>query len=185
MVNSVVLIGRLTRDPEMRTTQNGTPVVSYTLAVNRRFKTQGQPEADFINCVAWNKTADTMARYLHKGSLIAIQGRIQTRNYENQQGQRVYVTEVVTDSFDFLESRNAQPGAVPAEPAQGHNSYNGNNTGYGSNSYNSSSNSSYRSGNYQPKPQAPNPYAQPAGDDLASGYASDETMDISTDDLPF
>lgn len=179
MVNSVVLIGRLTRDPEMRTTQNGTPVVSYTLAVNRRFKSQGQPDADFISCVAWNKTADTMARYLHKGSLIAVQGRIQTRNYDNQQGQRVYVTEVVTDSFDFLESRNAQPGAVPADTQQGYNSYNSN--------YNYNNNSSsYRSGNYQqPQPQAPNPYAQPAGDDLASGYDSSETMDISTDDLPF
>ncbi len=108
MVNSVVLIGRLTKDPELRTTGSGTPVVSFTLAVNRRFKSQGQPEADFINCVAWNKTAETMARYLHKGSLIAITGRIETRNYENQQGQRVYVTEVVADSFDFLEPRTPQ-----------------------------------------------------------------------------
>lgn len=197
MLNSVVLIGRLTKDPELRTTGSGTPVVSYTLAVNRRFKTQGQPEADFINCVAWNKTADTMARYLHKGSLIAVQGRIQTRNYENQQGQRVYVTEVVTDSFDFLESKNAahdQGGQYG-----GSSQYGGGQNTYSSGSYN---NNSQNYGNNQgygaPKPQAnysspssfgggrqANPYAAPAADDLSSGFDSDETLDISTDDLPF
>ena len=188
MVNSVVLIGRLTRDPEMRTTGNGTPVVSYTLAVNRRFKTQGQPEADFISCVAWNKTAETMARFLHKGSLIAIQGRIQTRNYENQQGQRVYVTEVVTDSFDFLESKNAS-GQQPVNDYNG-NSYGGNAYGgnsYNSNSYNGNSNShsSNYNGGYSSNQRPANPYAQPAGDDLAGGYSKSDAADISSDDLPF
>ncbi len=108
MINRVVLVGRLTRDPELRKTQNGTSVCSFTIAVNRRVQTQGQPDADFISCVAWNKLADLMTQYLHKGSLIGLEGRIQTRNYDNQQGQRVYVTEVVADNIQFLEPKNAQ-----------------------------------------------------------------------------
>ena len=99
MINRVVLVGRLTRDPELRKTQSG------TMAVGRRVSTQGQPDADFINCVAWNKTADLMTQYLHKGSLIGLEGRIQTRSYDNQQGQRVYVTEVVAESVQFLEPK--------------------------------------------------------------------------------
>lgn len=106
MINKVVLIGRLTRDLELRKTPNGASTLSFTLACNRKAKVNGQPDADFINCVAWNKTADTMAQYLHKGSLIGVEGRIQTRSYDNQQGQRVYVTEVVVESFSFLESNN-------------------------------------------------------------------------------
>lgn len=108
MINRVVLVGRLTRDPELRKTQNGTSVCSFTMAVNRRVQTQGQPDADFISCVAWNKLADLMTQYLHKGSLIGLEGRIQTRNYDNQQGQRVYVTEVVADNIQFLEPKSAQ-----------------------------------------------------------------------------
>lgn len=104
-MNVVSLTGRLTKDPELKTTPGGKPWTSFSLAVNRRFKTEGQPDADFISCVAWNKTAEIMAQYLHKGSLIAVQGHIQTRNYENQQGPRVYVTEVAVESFDFLETR--------------------------------------------------------------------------------
>ncbi|WP_297567068.1 single-stranded DNA-binding protein [uncultured Faecalibaculum sp.] len=205
MVNSVVLIGRLTKDPELRTTGSGTPVVSFTLAVNRRFKSQGQPDADFINCVAWNKTAETMARYLHKGSLIAITGRIQTRNYENQQGQRVYVTEVVADSFDFLESKNAAGagGNQYAQNPYGGNSYSSQNYGAGAANYNTPEpaqngygNSQSGYGNSQPaasysQPSSfqggrqANPYASQAADDLSSGYGNDETLDLSTDDLPF
>lgn len=106
-MNKVLLIGRLTKDPEIRHTQNGATVVSYTLAVNRRVQTPGQPDADFISCVAWNKTADLMAQYLHKGSLIGVEGRIQTRSYDNQYGNRVYITEVMTESIQFLEPKNA------------------------------------------------------------------------------
>ncbi len=112
MINRVVLTGRLTRDLELRRTQSGTSVVSFTLAVDRNFRREGQPEADFINCVAWNRQADTMAQYLHRGSLIGVDGRLQTRNYENQQGQRVYITEVLVESFAFLESR-ANPHQTP------------------------------------------------------------------------
>lgn len=105
-MNKALLIGRLTKDPEIRHTQNGATVVSYTLAVNRRVQTPGQPDADFISCVAWNKTADLMAQYLHKGSLIGVEGRIQTRSYDNQYGNRVYITEVMTESIQFLEPKN-------------------------------------------------------------------------------
>ena len=156
MINRVVLIGRLTKDPELRKKQSGTSVVSYTIAVNRRSQTPGQPDADFINCVAWNKTAELMAQYLHKGSLIGVEGRIQTRSYDNQQGQRVYVTEVVTDSVQFLEPKNTQPQQ---------NSYN---------SYNSYS---------QPAPV--NPYAAPADNSFSSAFDADDTLDIASDDLPF
>ena len=126
MINRVVLTGRLTRDLELRRTQSGTSVVSFTLAVDRNFRREGQPEADFINCVAWNRQAETMAQYLHRGSLIGVDGRLQTRNYENQQGQRVYVTEVVVDNFTFLESRaqsqqaaaTYNPNPMPSQPQQ-------------------------------------------------------------------
>ena len=126
MINRVVLTGRLTRDLELRRTQSGTSGVSFTLAVDRNFRREGQPEADFINCVAWNRQAETMAQYLHRGSLIGVDGRLQTRNYENQQGQRVYVTEVVVDNFTFLESRaqsqqaaaTYNPNPMPSQPQQ-------------------------------------------------------------------
>lgn len=101
-----MLVGRLTKDIDLRYTANGTAVGSLTLAVNRNFTNQsGNREADFVNCVVWRKSAETLANYAHKGSLIGVTGRIQTRNYENQQGQRVYVTEVVVDEFQLLESK--------------------------------------------------------------------------------
>lgn len=106
-MNKAILIGRLTKDLEIRKTPNGASVINFTVAINRIGKqAPGQPEADFISCVAWNQTADLMAQYLGKGSLIGIEGRIQTRNYEGQDGRRVYVTEVVTERVEFLESRS-------------------------------------------------------------------------------
>ncbi len=105
MLNSVCLIGRLTKNLELRQTQSGNCYVGFTLAVRRNFVKDGQPESDFINCVTWGKTAETMCNYLSKGSLIGVDGRIQTRNYDNQQGQRVYVTEVNVQNFHFLESK--------------------------------------------------------------------------------
>jgi len=106
MINRVVLVGRLTRDPELRYTANGAAVASFTVAVNRTFtNSQGEREADFINCTIWRKAAENFANFTNKGSLVGIDGRIQTRNYENQQGQRVYVTEVVVDNFSLLESK--------------------------------------------------------------------------------
>lgn len=108
MINNVVLVGRLTRDPELRFTSNGSAVASFNLAVNRNFtNASGEREADFVNCVIWRKPAETLASYAKKGTLIGVVGRIQTRNYENQQGQKVFVTEVVCDNFQLLERRDA------------------------------------------------------------------------------
>ena len=123
MINRIILTGRLTRDLELRRTQSGTSVVSFTLAVDRNFKKEGKPEADFIDCVAWNRQADTMAQYLHRGSLIGVDGRLQTRNYENQQGQRVYITEVLVESFAFLESRNQSQPTSPEASQESSNGY--------------------------------------------------------------
>ena len=104
MINNVVLVGRMTKDAELRYTPNNQAVATFSLAVNRNFKSQnGEREADFINCVIWRQQAENLANWAKKGALIGITGRIQTRNYENQQGQRVYVTEVVADNFQLLE----------------------------------------------------------------------------------
>src|SRR3712207_6702157 len=106
MINNVVLVGRLTKDAELRYTPSNVAVATFTLAVNRPFKNEaGERQADFINCVIWRQSAENLANWAKKGSLIGITGAIQTRNYENQQGQRVYVTEVVADNFQMLESR--------------------------------------------------------------------------------
>ena len=113
MINNVVLVGRLTRDVDLRYTSNGTAYASFTLAVERNFKNQnGEKETDFINCAMWRKPAENLANYTKKGSLIGIEGRIQTRNYDNQQGQRVYVTEVLAEKFSFLESAKKDDNGV-------------------------------------------------------------------------
>ena len=113
MINRVVLVGRLTRDPELRYTTNGAAVANFTVAVNRTFtNSQGEREADFINCVIWKKAAENFTNFTHKGSLVGLDGRIQTRNYENQQGQRVYVTEVVVENFSLLESKRCRKSAA-------------------------------------------------------------------------
>ncbi|HAP4186030.1 TPA: single-stranded DNA-binding protein [Enterococcus faecalis] len=106
MINNVTLVGRLTKDCDLRYTANGTAVAAFTLAVNRNFTNKnGEREADYVSCVIWRKPAETLANYTRKGTLIGIVGRLQTRNYENQQGQRVYVTEVVVETFQLLESK--------------------------------------------------------------------------------
>ncbi|HCZ1565436.1 TPA: single-stranded DNA-binding protein [Staphylococcus aureus] len=107
MLNRVVLVGRLTKDPEYRTTPSGVSVATFTLAVNRTFtNAQGEREADFVNCVVFRRQADNVNNYLSKGSLAGVDGRLQSRNYENQEGCRVFVTEVVCDSVQFLEPKN-------------------------------------------------------------------------------
>ena len=105
MINRVVLVGRLTKDPVLLKTTNGASLVSFTVACNRLFKQEGQPEADFINTVVWNKTADSVEKYTHNGSLVGVEGRIQTRSYDDKDCKRVYVTEVVADNVRFLDSR--------------------------------------------------------------------------------
>lgn len=105
MINNVVVTGRLTRAVDLHYTSNGTAFASFTLAVDRPFRNQNnEKETDFINCVMWRKSAENLANYTNKGSLIGVEGRIQTRNYDNGQGQRVYVTEVLAERFTSLES---------------------------------------------------------------------------------
>lgn len=168
MINNVVLVGRMTRDAELRYTPSNQAVATFTLAVNRNFKNQnGEREADFINCVIWRQHAENLANWAKKGTLIGVTGRIQTRNYENQQGQRVYVTEIVADSFQILESRATREG-------QSGGSYNG---GFNNNSsFSGSSNGGFSS---QPSQQTPN-----FGRD-ESPFGNSNPMDISDDDLPF
>ena len=183
MINSVVLVGRLTRDPELRYTPSGAAVANFTVAIDRRFTNQqGQREADFINCVMWRKAAENFANFTHKGSLVGIQGRIQTRSYENQQGQRVYVTEVLAEDFSLLESK-AESERYRAQ----HGTSNANVQG-----------SAPSTDNNMP---SSNPFGTPANDQgndaFNSGFAnnnnasvdpfanSGQQIDISDDDLPF
>ena len=170
MINSVVLVGRLTKDPELKYTQGGVAVTRFTLAVNRSFTNQqGQREADFVNCVTWRKQAENTANFLRKGSLTGIEGRIQTSNFEGKDGNRVFMTEVVADSVQFLEPRSANAdrsggdfGTPPPPPAQG--------------SYQQQSN--YQS-NQQPSQQN---YTNMNDDPFATNSGP---IEVSDDDLPF
>ncbi len=196
MINSVSLTGRLTRDVELRYTQSGTAVGSFTIAVDRQFtNAQGQRETDFINCVIWRKSAENLSNFTRKGSMIGVMGHIQTRNYDNNQGQRVYVTEVVVENFALLESR-AVTEARPQEPDQGGNQNGGynnqNNFGgaqqpsqnnFGGNQSSSSNSSSNNGGNSQPNFGANN---KNADNNTADPFANNgQPIDISDDDLPF
>ena len=155
MINRVVLVGRMTKDPVLRKTGTGASVTSFTVACDRRIKTEGQPTADFINCVCWNKVADNTAQFTHKGSLVGVEGRIQTRSYDDQSGRRVYVTEVVADSVQFLEPK--EPNGAAAVNAYTPD-YDAGNQGY-------------QSDNASPS--------------YSSDFASSDTLDIASDDLPF
>lgn len=161
MLNRVILIGRLTRDPELRYTPAGVAVTQFTLAVDRPFTSQGgEREADFIPVVTWRQLAETCANYLRKGRLAAVEGRIQVRNYENNEGKRVYVTEVIADNVRFLESANREGGGGGGQPMREEPSYGG---GGGR----ASSNNASRSNNQDP-------------------FSDDgKPIDISDDDLPF
>ena len=118
MINRVVLIGRLTKDVEVKYTQSGVAVGTFSLAVNRQFtNASGEREADFINGVIWRKAAENFANFTHKGALVAIEGRLQTRNYENNSGQRVYITEVVADNFSLLEKKSDGQQSAPKTQA--------------------------------------------------------------------
>lgn len=118
MINNVVLVGRMTKEAELRYTPSNIAVATFTLAVNRDFKGEnGEREADFINVVMWRQAAENLANWTKKGSLVGVTGRIQTRNYDNQQGQRVYVTEVVAERFQLLESRGESQGQGQSQNA--------------------------------------------------------------------
>jgi len=120
-MNKIILIGRLTSDPEIRYSQgeNPTAVARYTLAVNRPFKRNGEQEADFLPCVAFGKIAGSAEKYLYKGSRVCIEGRIQTGNYTNKEGQKVYTTEVVVERQEFLEKRAGNSNQNPDSGASG------------------------------------------------------------------
>jgi len=167
VINNVVLVGRLTKDPDLRYTPNGVAVVTFTLAVNRNFTNQsGNREADFINCVLWRKPAEALANFARKGALIGVEGRIQTRNYENQQGQKVYVTEVVCENFQMLESKT-----VSEQRRQESG------TGNMNQQFNPSSNQS--SSSYQ------NDMSQGNLGRDTNPFGAGSQIDISDDDLPF
>ena len=116
-MNKVILIGRLARDPELRTTPSNLSVATFSIAVSRPFSPQngGTPETDFINCVVWRRQAENLARYCHKGSQIAVEGRIQTRNYTAQDGSKRYVTEVMCDNITFLGTKDSNQGGAPVD----------------------------------------------------------------------
>ena len=110
-MNKVILIGRLTRDPELRSTSTGRNVCQFSVAVNRTYtNANGEREADFINCVVWDKQAENLSKYQKKGNQIAVEGRIQTRNYDDKDGKRVYVTEVLATNISFLDSKGTNNG---------------------------------------------------------------------------
>ena len=158
MINRAVLTGRLTRDPELRTTQSGLSVAAFNLAVDRQYSnSQGKRDTDFISCVIWRKSAENFCNFTSKGSLVGIDGRIQTRNYDDKDGKRVYVTEVVVDNFALLESKKDRQ-----------NNNNGNNINNHSGNYSKNNNSANYGNNNQ------DPFNN-----------SGDTIDISDDDLPF
>lgn len=156
MINRVVLVGRLTRDPELRQTQTGIAVASFSLAINRTFTNQsGQREADFVPVVVWRKQAENVAQYVKKGALIGVEGRLQTRSYDAADGSKRFVMEVVADSVQFLESRQV---AMERQDSMQTTQYN---------------NAPPVSNN-----QAPT-------NDVAFDFDTDNSFDISDDDLPF
>jgi single-strand DNA-binding protein len=164
MINRIVLVGRLTKDPELRYTPNGVAVANFTLAVNRPFTNQqGDREADFINVVIWRRQAENVANFLKKGSLAGVDGRLQTRSYENNEGRRVYITEVMAESVQFLEPKNASPSQGGGNSNGGYNNDRNSNNNNGGNRNNQNQN------NFNDDP-----------------FANDgQPIDISDDDLPF
>ncbi len=163
MINRVVLVGRLTKDVEVRKTQSGLSVAAFTVACDRRFASrnsqdaggQNQPTADFINCVAWRQSADFLGSYGRKGALVGVEGRIQTRNYNDKDGKKVYVTEVVCDNVQLLESKSQSQSRATSQPQMPSDSDAPMSDPFGS--------------------------SQGGSDDFNTG----PSLDISSDDLPF
>ncbi len=167
-MNKVFLIGRLARDPELRYTGNNTAVASFTVAVNRTYTNQaGEREADFINIVVWRKQAENVKNYLSQGSQVAIEGRLQVRNYEDQNGQRRYVTEVIADNVEFVGSKRDRD--------------------------NQSSQNNFNNQQINNNASEPTPYdfneepSSNSGTDISSNPYADfgSSIEISDDELPF
>ncbi len=177
-INRVVLVGRLTRDVEVKKTPNGISVASYSVAVDRGFKASANgPSADFINCVSWRQSADFLGSYGRKGALVGVEGSIQTRNYVANDGHKVYVTEIVTDSVQLLESKAQTQERM------------GQQGGYNAPSYSAPN---YSQPNYsapvQPAPaySAPAPQATPSEPSGTSEFDTGSSMiDLTKEDLPF
>jgi len=165
LINNVTLVGRLTRDAELRYTGSGIAVTSFTIAADRPFtNSQGNRDADFINCVAWRRTGETVANLTKKGSLVGVTGRIQTRNYQNNEGRTIYVTEVVVENFQMLEPKSV----TESRRAQDNNS----SGGFKQNQ--SAPNQSYNQNNSGGSKFDNDPFEK-----------NDDVIDISDDDLPF
>lgn len=194
MINRVVLVGRLTKDPELRYTPSGIASCRFTVAVNRTFTGQnGEREADFINCVAWRKQAENLANYQRKGNLIGLEGRIQTGSYEGQDGKRVYTTDVVADTIQFLEPRSAGANAgAPMQPQYGGGGYGGgqqqgfNNNppqqNFGGNQGNQNQDPFGGYSNQPQPPQNQQNYTRMDEDPFASNKGP---IEVTEDDLPF
>ncbi|MFG6146785.1 single-stranded DNA-binding protein [Halobacillus sp. B23F22_1] len=161
MLNRVVLVGRLTRDPDLRYTPNGVAVANFTIAVNRPFSNnQGDRDADFINCVVWRRAAENLANFMKKGSLVGVDGRLQSRSFDNQEGKRVFVTEVVADSVQFLDTKGGSSQGQGGGGQQGFQP----NQNQQPNNFNTNNNNNNNE----------DPFADKG-----------EPIDISDDDLPF
>ncbi|MBP5279725.1 MAG: single-stranded DNA-binding protein [Erysipelotrichaceae bacterium] len=157
-INSVTLVGRLTKDIELRKTSSNTSVCNFTVAVDRRFQSQqqGGQSADFISCIAWRQSADFLAQYAGKGTIVGVEGRIQTRSYDGQNG-KVYVTEVVADNVQIISSRT------------------GNNVSAGTGSYSAPASTN----------QTFTPSVEPSYESMDDDFSNTPSLDISSDDLPF
>ncbi|APX72697.1 single-stranded DNA-binding protein [Companilactobacillus allii] len=180
MLNKCVLVGRLTKDVELRYTNNNDAAANFIIAVNRNFKNaQGEREADFINCVIWRKAAEIFSKYTHKGSLVAIDGRIQTRTYDNNQGQTVYVTELLVDEFSFLDSNNSD-----SNQSNNNNSQQRFNRNNSQNSNNYQNNNQSQFGNNSPFENGRQ--NNNAGNGMNDPYKSNNGgINVSDDQLPF
>ena len=158
-INRVTLVGRLTKDIELKKTNSNASVCNFTVAIDRRFQSQqanGQ-NADFINCIAWRQSADFLSQYAGKGTIVAVEGRIQTRSYDGQNG-KVYVTEVVADSVQIISNRNTQ---------------------------NTSANNYTPNNSYTPNNQTFTPSVDPGYESMDDDFSNTPSLDISSDDLPF
>ncbi|MFA1819651.1 single-stranded DNA-binding protein [Virgibacillus oceani] len=171
MLNRVVLVGRLTRDPDLRYTANGTAVANFTVASDRPFTNQqGERETDFVNCVTWRRQAENLANYMKKGSMIGVDGRVQTRRYDNQEGKTVFVTEILAENIQFLESKGSSQNRGGEEPSGFQQNRN-------QNQYQPNQNQN------QSQNQNQNPSQNQNQENPFS--SSGDPIDISDDDLPF
>ncbi|SDJ68438.1 single-stranded DNA-binding protein [Alkalibacterium thalassium] len=158
MINNVVLVGRLTRDADLRYTRSGSAVASFTVAVERPFtNAQGERETDFVSCVVWKKPAENLANFTRKGSMVAVAGRIQTRNYTGNDGKKVFVTEVVAENIQYLDSKKTNESR--SDSSEGNHSQSNQNSSQGKNN------------GYQRQDEDP--------------FEKNDSIDISDDDLPF